>query len=512
MLSFRALENSPIAKNGLKKLQTIQSFFRRRQKLASLATYAVMTMVPRGANAMIAIAYGTVMSPGELGIYGVCLSIQTILAFLLDGGISLAIVRTYYDHHSDKAAASGYMARMILTSRITSLLFSMILFGLGTFFWRFLTAGQVPFWPIFPLVLFAGYLERSGELLANISRAMERPKIFALGDAAQAGMLIVSAILLVVVLKQGVLGALLAVTAGSFTRTIVYSYLLRQSAGIKWVARLATYREFREAIVLGMPLVLNQLSNWGRQMGQRVILLHIVQAAEVGAFFLASSISNILFVFVQAISAVFDPLYYKRRVEGAKGFRGKVQTFTEIYFATLAVIILPCIIFINEINHSLFKNKYPEMGPVAAILLAASYARLQSPLISKQLLFQKRTQWILPTTVIPSLLTLFLTPFVIPFGGLIAVAWLVLLAGVVSMLGLGLAVLRYESLDYPVTSATSLLLLVIAVATWISLGAPLPGGAASIYAKTLVAVVSISICTFVWIWRKRDFLKSMIQN
>ena len=337
--------------------------------------------------------------------------------------------------------------------------------------------------------------------------------MFPPGDTAQAVTLILAAIVLVVLLNLGILGAILALVAGSLARPIVFSYLLRRHENIKWALQLSSYAEFHEAVKFGMPIVANQVSTWGRQMGQRVVLLHVVPAAQVGVFFLAGSIANMLLVIVQAVSAVFDPLYYKRRVEDAEGFRQKVQIFTQIYFAILAMIVIPCILFVDEINHLLFKNKYENLGPAAAILLAASYARLQQPFISKQLLFQKKTLWIPLATLGPSLIALALTPVVAPQGGLAAVSWLAVAAVVASLVGLGTAVRRYEELDFPTGTAAALLFLVCLSAFWISIGAPGPDGhPVKILMKAVLAIAIVGICAFVWLWKNRSFLRTIARG
>ena len=498
---------------NLNPLTGLRRFLHRRKKLASLATYAVMTLVPRGANAILAVAYAAVLSPPELGIYGVCLAMQSVLAFLLDGGLSQAIIRTYYDHHADSDMARDYLARMVFTSRVTSLGFSFILLVAGIVAWGPLTADKVPLWPLFPLIIFAGYIERGGELLSNICRALERPRIFATGDSVQAIVLVASAFIFVVILKLGVLGGILALIAGSSSRTLTFSYLLRRREGIRWTARLSTFQEFREAIMFGSPMVFNQISMWGRQMGQRIVLIHVVSAAAVGVFFLGGSIANIMYVVAQSVGFVFDPLYYKRRVEDIPGFRERVQTFIKVYFAVLAIVVIPCILFADEISHFLFKDKYQGIGPVAAILLAASYVRVQYPFLAKQLLFQKKTIWLPLTTITPSLIALVLTPFVVQFGGLIAVSCLVLLAELTSITAVGLAVRRYEALEYPTGTSVMLLLLVGMSALWIAFGAPLGGGRdAHTSGKFVVAAMLIASCFFTWIWRNRHFVQQLARG
>lgn len=470
-------------------------------------------MVPRSANAIVAIAYAAFLSPAALGIYGVCLAMQSILAFLLDGGISQAIVRTYYDHHANSEAARAYLARMVVTSRVLSLLVSLLLLLAGAVAWGPITAYAVPLWPIFPLVLLAGYLERGGELLANICRALERPKIFAIGDSAQAIVLVASAFLFVVILKMSVLGAVLALIAGSSARTVIFSAFLRKEEKIRWVPKLSSYRELHEAVTFGTPLVVSQLSTWGRQMGQRVVLLHVVSAADVGAFFLAGSVANILLVVVQAVGFVFDPLYYKRRVEDAAGFREKVQTFTEVYFAVLAIIVVPCILFADELIHALFHNKYAGVGPIAGILLAASYTRIQQPFIAKQLRFQKKTGMVPVATLLPTVIALVATPFVVPFGGLVAVAWLVLLTSIISLVTLGLAVRRHEELDYPTGTAAILLTIVCAAAYWESIGTPAPVERHwEIALKLLAVAITTAACSLAWVWRHRRFLRQIARG
>lgn len=493
----------------------IASYWRRLQqseRLLRVGTYGLMTFVGRGTNAILGTAYAAVLSAHDLGIYSLCAAILAAMALLSDGGMTQAVLRGYYDRHTDPKATADYLNGIVFVSRTLSLAVLLLVGVIGWFIWKPLTAGTVPLWPFFPLIMAGAYCDRATNLLLVICRAIEKPGAYALGGVAQAIGTLFFAGALVGVFKLGVVGATAALFAGSLTSTAVLSIILARTIALRMSLTSTSWKYLGEALSYGLPLVPNLAAQWGRQMAQRLVLVQVATVAQVGLFFLGNAIAMLALIGTQALELGYQPFYFKRRAEGAVDFREKVMKFARVLLALLAPIFVALILCTRELLHIFFRPAYSAVEPISAVLVAASFLQLQQPFMMKQLMFHKATRLMPVATVTPLLLALGLTPYAVNLYGLVGAAWLMWVANLLVLIGLLIIVRRTESPDHPLKTATILSGAVSLVALWDSVGAPLPIALNLAATKAFIFVVFTACCFGFWVWPNRRFLKQVLSR
>lgn len=481
----------------------------KSRRVVSLGIYGIAAALPKGVNALLAIAYSAVLPAGDLGIYGVCLALSSALGILTDAGLMQAVLRGYYDRHANVEEARAYLARMILGARLVSLAILAVMLLAGLYAWGPLTSGKIPLWPYLPLVLAAGFADRSFGLLGAVARALERPLAFTAGGLARAVGQLGAAAVLVLWLGTGVPGAVAALLAGGLAGTLIQSIVLARAIGGSVRLRGAFPRDLREALGYGLPLLPTQLANWGRQLAQRVILLHLVATAEVGIFFLGNSLAQVLAIVTQTVQFAFTPVYFKRRVTGAQDFQPKVLALQRVLLALLAPAFAALILFVGDIIELLFAPEYAQARPIAAVMLAATFLQVQQPFMQKQLLFHKATRIIPLITGVPIVLSLLGTVVLVPLLGLIAAAWLACAANAAILVGAALAIRRIEPPDHPLIAATVLGTAVIAAAAFMAHG---PGAAVPFAIRLGIVAVFTIACLLIWVWPNRRLIRQMLMR
>ncbi len=479
----------------------------KRKRLIAVGVYGITGAMPNAANALLVVILASFLPVEEFAVYGVCFALIRGVGTLSDCGISQAIFREYYDRHqSDEVSA--YLARMLVAARFFSFAVMILMFFAGLVLWGPLTNDRIAIWPFMPLVLAAGFFERAIATFGEVCRALERPFAFSSGRIVQTVVLIAAAAILVIWLKMGVVGAVMALVAASVAGSLTMSAVLARIVGIGLRFDRAAFEELKDALRYGVPLLPNQFARYGRSLLPRLVLIHVTTMAQVGIFVLGSTLAALLQALTQPIELALRPQYFKRRVDGAEGFRDNILAFGRVFLASMTIVSFFLILFVGEIVTTFFPPDYAGAAPVAAVLIVAGFLQMQTPILMRQMLYHRSTGRAAMSTAIPMALFLVALPFAVPAWGLIAAAWLLALANALAILMLRQAIRRHEEPDHPLGTSALLGMALVAVAWWVSEG----GGDASLQVRAAVALAATLCCSAIWIWPNRRLVRRILRH
>ncbi|WP_322154844.1 lipopolysaccharide biosynthesis protein [Paratractidigestivibacter sp.] len=178
----------------------------------------------------------------------------------------------------------------------------------------------------------------------------------------------ISAILLLVVVKVGVLGYMASLILGNL---FAVGYLIVAGEAWRGVSAKARAGLIRSMVVLSAPLVANSLAWWVNDVSDRYVVTFICGATANGIYAVAYKIPSILstlqtiFYNAWAISAVkeFDP-------EDREGFLGQMY---ELYSGAMAVACSGIIILDVPLAALLYSSDFFAAWQYVPLLLVGSY-------------------------------------------------------------------------------------------------------------------------------------------
>ena len=477
---------------------------RTRRRVASVLLYAAVAALPYLASGILAILYTRAFSAEEYANYGIFAAVYAAVAILLDLGLSSGLLRNYFG--AGKSAVD-YFSAAIAGTRLLMAAALPIMAVLLYVFWDALGVRFSQKWAFIPVLLAIAYMDRSEEVLATVCRALERHTFYAAGRLTHGIGLLVGGYVAVFVLRLGVMGALIAWFLAEAAALVVYELLLRRSAQLHWAQ--PDWRELRASLRFGLPLVPDRIAGWARLLATRPVLAHAVPAAAVGLFSFASSLASVPALLASAIDFAITPTYYRRREDDdAAVFNDKIRRFAAVYAAALTPIWVLMIAFNSEVIGLITRPEYAQASSLCSVLLCATFVRVQSLFLIRQVQFMRKT-WALPSITIPAaVLAMLLTLMLTSTYGVMAAAWVLVAIDVLIFCALALIVHRFEGLHYPFLASLVLMLIVFASAAAITTGV-MTTNAASVGYRLLLTVLTAAFCAIVWIWPNRALIQQL---
>lgn len=483
-----------------------------RRRLVSVGVYGATSAMPRLVNAVLAIFYTSLFSPQAYGAYGILSVLTLMISTLLDLGMAQAVMRDYYEHQHDWLKAKRFLADLVVSAELVALAVFPLL-GLALYIgWQAL--GLQSHHPrIYVLLLLSiGMADRGGLLVSSLLRATERPFNYALGPICDAVVSLACGIGFVTILHWGVPGAMAGMLAGRLCSRVIYQVMFRYGLGI--TGGRPNWLLIRKCLGFGLPLVPTRVATWARESGLRPLLTTVVSMGAIGAYSFGSSLAALPTLAATAVDLALFPYYLKQRSIGAEGFEKRVRDFSLVFLALLLPPWAALILFSRELVSALTNEHYTRAGPVCAILLCASFIRMQTPFFARQIHFLRQTWIQLAVTVPAAALSIGLSLFLASRFGIEQASWGVAAAELVCFAAFVVLIRRYEPVHYPAKTSMLMSAFLLALAGLNAFygkasGATLWSG----MAERLAVIAAITLaCAAFWIWPKRHFIAGLVRR
>nr|WP_302849123.1 oligosaccharide flippase family protein [Sphingobium sp. AS12] len=460
-------------------------------------TYGVTNALVRGLTGLMMLAYAFKLAPEELGVLGLFLTTVTLVDLLSDLSISPAIIRRFHDHNDTPENGRDYLGKVVLTARLLGLSVLAVV-GLALFVaWNFFSGGLFSIWPYLPLILLSAYASRSSQLFDAIARLLERPKDFSAYRIFQAVMLIVLGLLLVFWLELGLLGAVTAYL-GSLLLGMIYRIITFAGVIPPHVGRLP-HDEVGHLLSYGIPLIPRSIAEWGRASALRIAIAGSVSAAQVGIFFLASSLVSMFGLISISIEMWFNPTYMKLRTKRDSESHNKLRLIRQLLLAFITPLYIIAILLMPLMVELVLPDRYAGALPLLAPLLLTAFIQNQLTFQTRQLMFLKRTATVSVVTVAGAGSSFAFAYFFVGIVGIVGVGWATAIINLLTVWLCRMVVKMTEENDLSAFGSyfSSVLVAIPAIAYSYLERLPLMAAAA------LGSIYTVAACGFVWfVWIK----------
>jgi O-antigen/teichoic acid export membrane protein len=300
------------------------------------AVYAVLGLIQRGLPLLLLPLYANALSPNEYGQVALILAATAIVGAVLGFGLEAAVLRTAIALAGEPEKRYRFVNTVGLFAIVVPLVGS-ILAGLTA-------AGLVgASLPVPVEALFVGLLAAAVQtsvtvFVGALLRADERLRDYSIVTAAYAVTSVIGIILLVVVVRIGPLGWVVANLAASIASLVIGLLML----GHRW-SRVFASDQLRMALLFGIPLLPHTISHWVLNVSDRLVLGASVSAADVGVYNLAYQLAAGAALLVIAAHQGVMPMYAEASTETAvRKDLGRIATY-QVHFTILiglAVVLL----------------------------------------------------------------------------------------------------------------------------------------------------------------------------
>jgi O-antigen/teichoic acid export membrane protein len=398
----------------------------------------------------------------DYGAYVLLNAGAAVMGVIYELGVSSAVMRSYYDYDEldERRRYLGSVWLLLLLS--TGALSALLTFG-GAPLFSTLYRG-IDFWPYVVLTIWATFLSSANIIPWVLLRIREQSTRFVLLIAAQAMVLLVAALVFVVWLRMGLLGAVLAsLVQGAAIFVFFTAYTLR-NASLR-----ARWRYLPPTLAYGLPVLLLQAGWWVLDASDRFILRHFTALNVVAVYSVGYAIGRILIMFSQAINQALTPFFFSTVKEGNPDAK-EMFSYTATYF-TLVISALGLVVVVFAREAVLFFGGYAylEATRVTPLIVLGSVVQGMFYVPSRGLFLEKKTAWLPLILVVGVVVNLSLNFLLIPALGMAGAAWATL-AGYAATVAVTFVIAQhYYRVDYQVwrlVRILAILALVAALATY----------------------------------------------
>jgi O-antigen/teichoic acid export membrane protein len=286
--------------------------------------------------------YTRYLTTTDYGIVAVAGSIGSIIEILLGMGLTVAVVRQYYDYVDSQEGVSEYIGTVFLFSLLVSFLTicALTIFG-GSLFDAL--RSKVLFRPYILLTLWTALFGTTGNIILSLYRAREQAGCYIILKTGQFIVSLGMIIYLVVILRQGALGQI----RGSFLAGLLFFFvcllLTLREGGLRF-----SMPKLKNALKLGLPILPHLLSGWVLAVLDRLLLERMTSLSEVGLYNLGYRIGMVMSLIVSAINYAWTPIFYDI-AKNARDARSILSRMFTVYMVVISTLVVGIILFSREV-------------------------------------------------------------------------------------------------------------------------------------------------------------------
>ena len=397
-----------------------------RRLFRQSAAYTAATMVNRAFAILLVPIYTRFMTQTSYGDLALLLGMTAILWVAFDFGISSAVMRFYYDY-DDEHARRRYIGSMWLGMTLIAGGISLALTLFGSDLLSDLV-GKVEFWPYVVLTVWVTFLNTAIIIPKVLMRVREQSSRYVVLVCAESVLLLIAVIVFVVILRMGLLGAVLAMFVQCVLVYVFFTvYTLRNSSlPTDWPA-------IGRSMMFGLPVIVLEAGWWVLDTSDRFILRHYDSARIVALYSVGYALGRLLIMVSTSIDQAWTPFFFAAATTDDADAR-RVASYAATYF-TLAVgaMGLLIVVFAREAVLVFGGRAYLEAARVTPLIVMASVVQGMFYVPSRGLLLKKKTK-VLPYIVVAASATnIGLNFLLIPPFGMMGAAVATLLAYIVAV-------------------------------------------------------------------------------
>jgi len=328
---------------------------RNKELAVNTGLFAISSFGSKLISFLLLPLYTAVLSTGDYGTVDLMISMVSLLVPLLTFNIQDAVLRFGLGHDAKPEEILAVGLRMVAAGSCVLFVILAVIAGLGV-------APVDSVYLVFLFVMFI--LAGLSNVITMYVKSQDHVRSLVVSGVGNTLVMSLSAIILLVVAKAGVIGYMASMSLGSLF-AIVYLFF----AGKVWQGFTAKVQRglLKAMVAFSAPLIANSLAWWVNDVSDRWVVTLVCGAAANGIYAVAYKIPTILstlqsiFYSAWTISAVkeFDP-------EDSEGFLGRTY---ELYSGAMAISCSAIMLLDIPLAKFLYSNDFFEAWRYVPMLL-----------------------------------------------------------------------------------------------------------------------------------------------
>lgn len=356
--------------------------------------------------------YTGTLSKQEFGSYIAVKTNAELLTYILHFGLTAAVSRLYFDY---RAAGDGraYLVSLALWFPLQAIGVGLLMTLAGQWVWQALTP-DVAAWPYLAFAFAIGSVNFYYSLATVALRAEQRVKLFVTVQLIVAGVLVVSAFLLLAVARLALPGLMLALLVSPLCGCVVLPWLMRGAGPLR-----IDFGHVRRSLQYAWPIVLGLLAYFALNRANILILQQYVSVRELALYGLAQQLSLVVAIGAAAAAKALQPALF---AAPAAALPGLLRLTMRLFVAGMSCLASLVCLFSTDILRIAAPRSYAGSLDILLILVTGAFAYSLTIASDTAVLCHRRPGASAAIAVLGAGLSVVLALVLIPAYGLIGAA------------------------------------------------------------------------------------------
>lgn len=387
------------------------------------AIYAGTSMLQKGSAFLLMPLYTLYLNPQAYGVLAIVTAVNGLLSITFTLGLTGAVTRFYFEFQDDPAQLREFWGSILVFVLLLSTAVGAALLAFGELLLRPII-GDVPFWPYVALGVMAAFFQPFFTTFLSVLQTRNQARRYALVSLAHFTLTTALTIMLVVVLHQGVLGALLATLAATAIFFAVSLWVLRKD-----VTLCLRWRHLRPAFAYSLPQVPHAISSQVTATTDRLILNVHMGTAATGVYAVGAMVAMLVEVAAQSVNRAYVPLSMAALKGGNSDALEQLRSLGALVVACFCLLGATIGLFASEILCLFASSAFAPAATVVPLLAFGGVATAIYYLLVNVFFFDRVAIKFLPIgTFAAAGLNVGLVMLLVPKFGLIGAAYATILA------------------------------------------------------------------------------------
>ncbi|MEN0004764.1 MAG: hypothetical protein AAF798_11490 [Bacteroidota bacterium] len=372
----------------------------RTTPLSATLVFTLLNFLQPAVNVFLLPLYLQVLPAEEYAIYTFMNNLSSLIIIIGALRVSAAVITYYFDFSYNRQQLDAFMSTVTSFSLLAALSFfgASLLLGPFLFDWLFKDE-SLQFFPYGILAIGSGLLYVVFSPYLLFVKNEKRVGHFALLQVLLVALTVGLQVWLILGLRQGAFGALLAKLIAHSVLAVVILALVRKWLVLRWPSP-AHWLYLRKALYFSIPLLPFLIINWLNVFGDRFFVERYFDLTTLGTYGVLMTIAGMIPMALDAVINGIRPFLFDYFSKGIPQHQSAIDQLFQLYFAVMALAISGIILVGTNIglitNNPDYLAIIPYL-PVAALLYAS---RAYIFLFNQQLMYSKQTALISTLSIV----------------------------------------------------------------------------------------------------------------
>lgn len=380
------------------------------------AIYVFADFINKAIGFLLMPVYTRYLTPEDFGIVATFNVFVSILTVFYGVNLHGAVTRYYFLYKSEITGLKRYVGTILGFEVIWGIVISLIVLQLNSKIVEYLVV--IPFYPYMYMALATAFCSNLYLIRMSLYQAQERSIIYGLMNGLRFLFQIVLSIYLVVWLKQGAWGQIMAGGLSAILFCLIAMWLMKDE-----VEPAFDRHKLSSSLMFGIPLVPHAMSSWINSSIDKIFMNKYRSVSETGIYSLGSTIGQLMGMLTAAINSAWAPFLFD--ILTNKGDEGKViiSKITSYYVMFILFIGLVFSMFSSEIVRIMTTTSFYESASIIPIVTLGYIFNGFYFMVVNQIFYVNKTYLIPIITFSNSLFNVILLYYFVPNYGMIGASW-----------------------------------------------------------------------------------------